>query len=93
MISLLETAESLDELNQRMADWCLVEVEDQTFNCFPDTRRLPIIWRVLTREQRGSMVGPTNSWRLIGLNGLWGELMLDLEPTLVAEFPALDRLQ
>jgi hypothetical protein len=75
MVSLIQTPESLEQLAQRLARWCVVQCGDMVFNFrFPDTRRLPRILAVLTDEQRQSMVGPALSWHSMGRDGQWRAL-------------------
>lgn len=55
MICAIETAESQGELTERLAAWCVVEVDGQRFNFrFPDTRRLPAIFCALSADQLGA---------------------------------------
>jgi hypothetical protein len=62
MVSAIVTLETFVELVDRLAAWCVVEVDDQYFNFrFPDTRRLPDILGVLKPEQIGALLGRKSS--------------------------------
>lgn len=75
MVSVMETSETQAELAKRLAAWCIVEVDGQRFNFrFPDTRRLPTIFSVLTPEQKSQMTGPAKRWSFIARDGSWQEL-------------------
>ncbi|MEH6434572.1 DUF4123 domain-containing protein [Massilia sp. DD77] len=79
MVSAIATFESLVELGERLAAWCIVAVDGQRFNFrFPDTRRLPGIFKVLTPAQRAEFVGSAFGWRYMGRDGLWQELSLEI---------------
>lgn len=78
MLSAIATSEDIDRLGQRLAAWCIVEVDGQRFNFrFPDTRRLPAIVDVLTTEQRRAFAGGASSWHYIGRDGIWRSLSLE----------------
>lgn len=90
MLSLIETPETLNELAARLAAWCIVETDDLVFNFrFPDTRRLPAIYQVLTGEQRGQLAGPAKRWSFNGRDGAWCELALDAPGGAIADRPKL----
>lgn len=75
MVSAMVTSESCEMLAARLAEWCIVECGDQSFNFrFPDTRRLPAIFNVLNAEQRHQLVGPCSQWAYIGRDGSWQSL-------------------
>jgi hypothetical protein len=75
MVSVIETAETLDQLTARLAAWCVVENDGQRFNFrFPDTRRLPGIFGALTHVQQGELSGPAVRWNYIGREGVWQAL-------------------
>jgi hypothetical protein len=75
MLSLIETPESLAQLTVRLSAWCVVEADDQRFNFrFPDTRRLPAIFRTLNPAQRTQFTGPAVRWIYINREGSWSEL-------------------
>jgi len=83
MVHAIVTPESQQALGQRLARWCVVEADGQCFNFrFPDSRRLPGIYRHLTAAQRAQLVGPALQWRFIGRDGAWQRLPgLPLAPT------------
>lgn len=94
MLSAVETPESLDRLAARLASWCVVEADGQRFNFrFPDTRRLPAIYRTLTPQQRAALVGPVTRWCHIGRDGKWCELPLNGKESKSAAEPILDERQ
>lgn len=77
MISAVSTTESLLALAQRLAVWCVIDAAGQYINLrFPDTRRLPDIYAVLTVEQRISMFGPGAHITYIGRDGKWNYVTL-----------------
>ena len=77
MLSALATYESAEQLAQRLAAWCIVEVEGQDFNFrFPDTRRLPTILQTLTLTQRAEFTGNAVAWHYINREGAWCSLPL-----------------
>lgn len=91
MICAIETSESQAELNERLAAWCVVEVDDQRFNFrFPDTRRLPAIFGALSDEQRTTLAGPATRWSYISRSGKWQELGVTGTPCAIADRPRLD---
>ena len=94
MLSLIETPESLAQLTARLSAWCVVEADGQRFNFrFPDTRRLPAIFRTLDAAQRAQFTGPVVRWSYINREGRWNELdvtSVNVEP--VAD-PVLDGQQ
>ncbi len=78
MISAIRTSDSLETLAQRMARWCVVQAGGQHINLrFPDTRRLPDIYRVLSEEQRADMFGPAERCSYMGRDGVWCHIALD----------------
>jgi hypothetical protein len=94
MISAITTSENLDELTQRLAAWCIVKADDQSFNFrFPDTRRLPGIFSVLTLDQRAELVGPASTWHYIARDGRWAALPMPCLNCPVSEYPKLDATQ
>lgn len=75
MVSAIATFETVDRLYERLAAWCVVEVDGQRFNFrFADTRRLQAILAALTDKQRAEMAGRVLSWRYIGRDGAWRQL-------------------
>lgn len=75
MLSMIETPESLAQLAARLSAWCIVEADGQRFNFrFPDTRRLPAIFRALNPEQRAQFTGPVARWSYINREGSWNAL-------------------
>jgi hypothetical protein len=94
MISAIETRESQAELSERLAAWTVVAVDSQHWNFrFPDTRRLPAIFDVLTTRQRTEFAGPATRWSFIDRNGDWASLAVPGMPGVVAERPELDEQQ
>ncbi len=91
MISAIETSESRTELAERLAAWCVVEVDEQRFNFrFPDTRRLPTVFGALSAEQRAALAGPATRWSYIDRSGKWQELAVPGTPCAIADRPRLD---
>jgi hypothetical protein len=75
MVSVITTDEPMEQLAGRLAAWCVVEADGQRFNFrFPDTRRLPAIFKALTPAQRAQIIGPAMCWQLIDRDGRWREL-------------------
>lgn len=94
MACAIETAESQAELTERLAGWCVVEVDNQRFNFrFPDTRRLPAIFGALSVEQRAALAGPATRWSYIDRSGKWQELAVPGKPCAIADRPQLDDQQ
>ena len=94
MVSAIETPESRKELSGRLAAWCIVEADGLRFNFrFPDTRRLPAIFRTLTRAQRAQMAGPAVRWSYVSRDGQWRELEVAASATGIASEPTLDQHQ
>ncbi len=94
MISVIETSESLVQLSNRLAAWCVVEVDRQRFNFrFPDTRRLPAVFKALTEEQRANFTGPMKRWVYAARNGQWEELPIICGGDGIALDPRLDERQ
>ncbi|MES2759190.1 MAG: DUF4123 domain-containing protein [Pseudomonadota bacterium] len=94
MISAIETAESQNELTERLSAWCVVEAGDQRFNFrFPDTRRLPSIFATLTAEQRIQLAGAATRWSYVDRSGSWAELDVFGVPSAIADRPRLDDQQ
>jgi hypothetical protein len=88
MVSVLETSEALDQLAARLAAWCVVENDGQRFNFrFPDTRRLPGIYKALTPQQQGELAGATVRWNYIDRQGMWQSLALSSAASPVQERP------
>lgn len=88
MLSVLETAEKIEQLAARLAAWCVVENDGQRFNFrFPDTRRLPGIFGALTPLQQGELAGPAVRWNYIGRQGVWQSLALQGVDHAVQERP------
>lgn len=82
MVSAIETPEPIARLAERLAAWCMVDVERQHFNFrFADTRRLPAIYEALTPSQRGCFAGPSIRWSFVGRDGQWSELPLTAADT------------
>lgn len=94
MLSVIETSESQTDLAQRLAAWCIVSVDRQRFNFrFPDTRRLPAIFHILTETQRAQMAGPAIRWSYVERTGRWAELDLPRRLRPIADRPELDNRQ
>lgn len=78
MISAFKTREPLNDFAERLSRWCVVEAGGQHINLrFPDTRRLPDIYRVMSDEQRSDMFGPAEHCVYLGRDGLWRHIALD----------------
>lgn len=91
MVHVIRSAESLQELGQRLEAWCVVDADGQYFNFrFPDTRRLPGIWQHLSAGQRAHLVGPATAWSFIGRDGQWQAL--NGLPTVATQEPLDTRL-
>jgi hypothetical protein len=81
MISAIETVEGQLDLAERLAAWCVVQLDGQFFNFrFPDTRRLPGIFAALTPHQQSQLTGPASRWSYIDRSGLWRELAVSGKP-------------
>lgn len=94
MLSVVETPEPIALLATRLAAWCVVEADSQRFNFrFPDTRRLPAIFRTLTAPQRAGFTGPMKRWSYMGRNGRWNELPIAGDHGDGAADPVLDARQ
>lgn len=94
MVSAIETPESRKELSERLAAWCIVEADGQRFNLrFPDTRRLPAIFRILSPAQRAQMAGPAVRWSYVSRDGQWRELEVAASVARIASEPTLDQQQ
>lgn len=94
MVSAIETPESLKDLSDRLAAWCIVEADGQRFNLrFPDTRRLPAIFRTLNPAQRAQMAGPAVRWSYVSRDGQWRELEVAGSAGEIASEPTLDQHQ
>lgn len=94
MVSVIQTAESLDQLAKRLAGWCVVEIDGQRFNLrFPDTRRLPGILQTLNPDQRKQIAGPAERWLYVSRDGHWREIELSPADAQNAIDPVLDMLQ
>jgi hypothetical protein len=91
MICAIETVECQAELTERLAAWCVVDVDGQRFNFrFPDTRRLPAIFNALTTGQRAAFAGPATRWSYIDRSGKWRELAVPGTPCAITDRPRLD---
>jgi hypothetical protein len=94
MVSMIETSESLRELADRLAAWCVVEADGQRFNLrFPDTRRLPAIFKALNEQQRAQIAGPAVRWSYTRRDGRWGDLEIRSSSAGLAQDPVLDQSQ
>lgn len=94
MVSVIETRENKSELAERLAAWCVIEADGQRFTLrFPDTRRLPTIFSVLTHEQKGQMAGPAKRWSFVGRDGTWQQPPVVSAVCAVVDKPALDEWQ
>ena len=91
MVSAIATTESLDELGQRLAAWCVIGNDGQRFNFrYPDTRRLPGMYRALKTEQRAQFCGPMRFWSYIGRDGAWADLDVAGQQSDIASDPVLE---
>ena len=94
MLSAIETTEGIDELASRLSAWCVIENDGQRFNFrFPDTRRLPRIFELLTPQQRAEFCGPMGAWSFIARDGNWQDLAVAGTAYAVASNPSLDDAQ
>lgn len=94
MVSLIETGEPLAQLAARLASWCIVEADGQWFNFrFPDTRRLPAIFRALDEAQRAQMTGSAVSWLYTARDGNWADLDIKGRESGIADRPTLEQTQ
>lgn len=94
MVSAIETSERIEDLTARLAAWCIVENDGQRFNLrYPDTRRLPGLWAVLTPLQRRTLAGPASNWCYMDRDGTWQALTLPQDPHSIADRPQLDEQQ
>lgn len=92
MLSAIETEETLAQLAERLAAWCVIYSDGQRFNFrFPDTRRLPGIFSALHPDQRAQLAGPARRWSYIDRQGDWKELPVPMLDSPVAkDTPELD---
>ncbi|MYM87619.1 DUF4123 domain-containing protein [Rugamonas sp. FT82W] len=95
MVSAIETGETLEELNKRLAAWCVVYSDGQRFNFrFPDTRRLPGIFSALHEKQRAQLIGSARRWSYIDRAGRWRDLPVPmLNAPAIQSPPELDDKQ
>lgn len=94
MVSAISTKETLFELTERLAAWCVIEADGQRFNFrFTDTRRLPAIYEALSLQQRAQLIGLTSRWAYIGRDGIWRALALSVGVDAIADRPTLDDCQ
>jgi hypothetical protein len=94
MVSAIVTPENLNDLTQRLAAWCVVEIDDQRFNFrFPDTRRLPGVFNALTPDQRAELAGPASAWHYISRDGTWKSLQVPRSDCPATSDPILDAVQ
>lgn len=94
MISVIETPESLRQLCDRLAAWCVIEADGQRFNFrFMDTRRLPAIFSILNKAQRAQFGGPAVRWSYMSRHAHWRELATDGVGDEIAVRPVLDQTQ
>jgi hypothetical protein len=94
MVSAIETTESLRELSDRLAAWCVVEADGERFNFrFADTRRLPGIFNTLSPAQRAAFCGPAVRWSYVSRDGRWHELEINRLSAPPAAEPKLDQRQ
>lgn len=94
MVSAIVTSESIGELTERLAAWCVVAVDGQRFNFrFPDTRRLPGIFNALSPDQRANLAGPATAWYYIDRGGSWKALHVPQSVRPAAVSPSLDATQ
>ncbi|WP_332851783.1 DUF4123 domain-containing protein [Duganella sp. S19_KUP01_CR8] len=92
MVSAIETEETLTQLTERLAAWCVIYSDGQRFNFrFPDTRRLPGIFSALRADQRAQLAGPATRWAYIDRKGGWKELPVPMvDSPVVQDRPELD---
>lgn len=91
MVSAIASEEGLNKLAQRLAAWTVIENDGQHFNFrYPDTRRLPGLYRALRQDQRAQLCGPMSFWSYIGRDGGWGDLNVAGIECDIASCPVLD---
>jgi len=93
MISLIDSAEPLELLAERLSRWCIVEADNQFFNLrYADTRRLPAIYSTLTAQQRSNMLGDARSLWFMGRDGKWALLPIKAAAAeaVTTDIPRLD---
>jgi hypothetical protein len=94
MVSLIETSEALEKLRDRLAAWCVVEVDGQRFNFrFPDTRRIKAILQTLRPAQLAQLTGPAIRLSYVARDGSWAEIELSGGDAEIADQPVLDQQQ
>jgi hypothetical protein len=94
MVSLIETSEALEKLRDRLAAWCVVEVDGQRFNFrFPDTRRLKAILQALRPAQRAQLTGPAVFFSYVARDGTWADIALPGGDEEIVDRPKLDEQQ
>lgn len=94
MVSAIETPEPMERLAERLAAWCVVEVDQQRFHFrFADTRRLPTIYKSLHPAQRSSFSGPAKGWSYVARDGSWRSLPIDTRDVDIARKAGLDERQ
>lgn len=94
MVSAIASTENLEQLGERLSAWSVIENDSQRFNFrYPDTRRLPGLFRILHPDQRASLCGPMSFWSYIGRDGEWGTLEMPVHQRDIAVSPVLDNSQ
>lgn len=94
MVSAIASTESLEQVGERLAAWCVIENDGQRFNFrFPDTRRLPGSFAALHADQRAQLTGSMHFWSYIGRDGSWADLAVAGREGAVAENVVLDDVQ
>ncbi|WP_110658261.1 DUF4123 domain-containing protein [Salinicola halimionae] len=77
MLSLVVSTESLDFLWERLSVFRIVTLQDARYVLrLTDTRRLPQIAEMLSKEQRALLISHMTAWRYIGRDARWYELDL-----------------
>jgi len=72
MLSVIRSPEPLEVLHERLSPWCIVDADGQFYVLrFPDTRRLPDVWSVLSDMQRTQFAGPGVEWHYRGRDAAW----------------------
>lgn len=94
MLSMLVSEESLEQLQERLTPWCIVEIDGQHLNFrFADTRRLPTILEVLSEDQQAQMFGPCCKLCFVNRFGTWEELTFKATAIAPAAHPQLSHEQ
>jgi hypothetical protein len=76
-LSLIVTPESLSQLAERLAPWCIVDAAGHPLALsFADTRILPELVKILTLQQSEQFCGPALYWQYVTREAKWEALPL-----------------